>query len=167
MSYGVVSTALAIQAGGPKVDELLIDRACDAVGAPGLKWQGHLDFPSLSIVVILPLSTKLSVAQQLEAHCRTQWPPGVAMYFFTGVVPAGWFFPPVGVPAPAKQATDTEPPAPKTTEERIAEDREDGMNCYRCGEWFFMAEPNTPDGKLECYRCRQDPWRAGTVPRTE
>lgn len=36
----------------------------------------------------------------------------------------------------------------------------DGMNCLHCIENYHMAVPNTKDGRLLCYSCRQtEKWR--------
>lgn len=35
----------------------------------------------------------------------------------------------------------------------------DGCTCFQCGDFYFQAEPNQPDGTLKCWLCRNYPYR--------
>lgn len=74
----------------------------------------------------------------------------------------GYYWADFGIERDTLPAPAPEPSSPKTTEERLAEERADGMNCWACGEWCPKAEPNQADGKtMVCFPCRSNPWRPG------
>jgi hypothetical protein len=37
--------------------------------------------------------------------------------------------------------------------------KSDGVCCVRCTDFFYLAEPNQPDGTLICFLCRQNRFR--------
>lgn len=136
-----------------------------------------------TVSVTLPAGTPTASLHLFEGHLKTFLP--VAVNLVVGLAApspgllswAGYLFaPPIAIPAmpvvPVVEAADTDPPPPtdpepKTTEERQADDRADGSNCYRCGVWAYMAAPNRPNGQFECNACAGSRWRPGTKPREE